>query len=84
MARVALGAMIACALLSACGRRASAPVTFNKNVAPIVFANCVTCHRPGGDGPFSLLTYADAARHATEDRRRNARTSHAAVAAGTW
>ena len=60
------GAMIACALLSACGRAPSTPVTFNKDVAPIVFANCATCHRPGGDGPFSLLTYADAARHATE------------------
>ena len=69
MGRVALGTMIACAiamLSGACRRPASTPVTFNKHVAPIVFANCVTCHRPGGDGPFSLLTYADAARHATE------------------
>lgn len=66
MERVALGALIACAMLSACGRPSSAPVTFNRHVAPIVFANCVTCHRPGGDGPFSLLTYADAARHAAE------------------
>jgi Flp pilus assembly protein TadD len=66
MSRVAVGTLIAGAMLSACGRPLSTPVTFNKHVAPIVFASCVTCHRPGGDGPFSLLTYADAARHATE------------------
>ncbi len=67
MARVALGALTACAMLSSgCGRPSPTPVAFNTHVAPIVFANCVTCHRPGGDAPFSLLTYADAARHATE------------------
>jgi cytochrome c553 len=38
---------------------ASAP-TFNKDVAPILFANCITCHRPGEVAPMSLLTYADA------------------------
>ena len=53
-------------LASGCGRESQAPATFNKDVAPIVFANCVSCHRPGGDGPFALLTYADAVRHAQE------------------
>ena len=41
-----------------------APVTFNKDIAPIVFANCASCHRPGGVAPFSLLTYAEAAEQA--------------------
>ena len=40
------------------------PVTFNKDIAPIVFANCAPCHRPGGVAPFSLLTYAEAAEQA--------------------
>ena len=35
-------------------------VTFTKDVAPILFAHCATCHRPGQVGPFSLLTYEDA------------------------
>jgi len=35
-------------------------VTFNRDVAPILFANCASCHRPGEIGPFSLLTYEDA------------------------
>ncbi len=34
-------------------------VTFTKDVAPIVFTSCATCHRPDGSAPFSLLTYAD-------------------------
>jgi len=41
-----------------------APVTFNKDIAPILFANCASCHRPGGAAPFSLLTYAEAAEQA--------------------
>jgi len=32
-------------------------VTFNKDVLPILENNCQTCHRPGGIGPMSLLTY---------------------------
>jgi mono/diheme cytochrome c family protein len=32
-------------------------VTFTKDVAPILQANCQACHRAGGAGPMSLLTY---------------------------
>jgi len=39
-------------------------VTFNKDVAAILFENCTTCHRPGESAPFSLLTYEDARRRA--------------------
>ena len=34
-------------------------LTFNKHIAPILFAHCASCHRPGGGGPFNLLTYRD-------------------------
>ena len=34
--------------------------TFSKDVAPILYKNCATCHRPGELAPMSLLTYADA------------------------
>jgi hypothetical protein len=37
-----------------------APVTFSEHVAPIVFANCTPCHRPGEAAPFQLLSYRDA------------------------
>jgi Flp pilus assembly protein TadD/mono/diheme cytochrome c family protein len=40
--------------------------TFNRDIAPILYQNCSTCHRPGGTGPFSLLSYDDAKRHVRE------------------
>ena len=42
------------------------PVTFNRDVAPIVFRNCAACHHRGGGGPFSLLTYQDVKEHARQ------------------
>ena len=36
------------------------PVTFNKDVLPILQNNCQTCHRPSGIAPMSLLTYENA------------------------
>ena len=43
------------------GQNTPAPqITFNRDVAPIVFRTCAACHHPGGAGPFSLLSYADA------------------------
>ena len=38
--------------------------TFTDTIAPILYANCVTCHRPGEAAPFSLITYADVKRRA--------------------
>src|SRR5216684_2001930 len=34
------------------------PVTYARDVAPIVFGKCAGCHRPRGAAPFSLLTYS--------------------------
>ena len=34
--------------------------TFWQDVAPIYYERCVSCHREGGIGPFSLESYADA------------------------
>jgi mono/diheme cytochrome c family protein len=48
------------------GAFAQASVTFNKDIAPVMFEHCATCHRPGEIGPFSLLTYSDARQHATQ------------------
>jgi mono/diheme cytochrome c family protein len=39
--------------------------TFAADVAPIVYKNCSTCHRPGQAAPFSLLSYDDVKRRAT-------------------
>ena len=42
---------------------ASAKVTFNRDIAPIVFHYCASCHRPGEAGPFPLFTYQDVKKH---------------------
>ena len=39
---------------------ADAPPTFSKDVAPILYSNCVVCHRPGEVAPMSLITYQNA------------------------
>jgi hypothetical protein len=35
----------------------AAPVTFHRDVEPILQKNCQTCHRPGQIAPMSFLTY---------------------------
>jgi hypothetical protein len=40
--------------------QAQGPITFSQHVAPIVFANCTPCHRPGEAAPFQLMNYRDA------------------------
>lgn len=41
-------------------------VTFSRDIAPILSEHCWSCHRPNGAGPFSLLTYQEARRRATQ------------------
>jgi hypothetical protein len=36
--------------------------TFAGDVAPIIYDNCTTCHRPGQAAPFSLMSYDDVRR----------------------
>jgi hypothetical protein len=40
--------------------RADGPVpTFTRDVAPILYRSCVTCHRPGEIAPMSLISYEE-------------------------
>jgi tetratricopeptide (TPR) repeat protein len=45
-------------------RKHSDQITFNRDIAPIIFQSCSRCHRPGESGPFPLLTYEDVKKHA--------------------
>ena len=47
--------------------------TYHGRISRIIQANCVECHRPGGVGPFSLLTYDDVASRAGMIRRQVSR-----------
>ena len=45
---------------SALAQNAALPSpTFSTDVAPILYKNCTTCHRPGEIAPMSLLTFRD-------------------------
>jgi mono/diheme cytochrome c family protein len=37
----------------------AAKVTYTKDVAPILYAKCAACHRPGETAPMSLLSYKE-------------------------
>jgi mono/diheme cytochrome c family protein len=41
-------------------------LTFSKDIAPILFARCAGCHRPGQSAPFDLLTYENAKKRAPQ------------------
>lgn len=45
---------------------ASREVTFAGDVAPLIYANCSVCHRPGEAAPFSLLSYDDVRSRASQ------------------
>ncbi len=79
------------ALTAGC-TRASQPqariITFNRDVAPLLYANCASCHRPiegaqtaAGDAvcfagaPFSVLEYRDVSKHAKQIASAAARRS---------
>ena len=42
------------------------PVTYSRDIAPLIADRCGMCHHPGGSAPFSLLTYDDVKKHATQ------------------
>ena len=60
----------ACLGLSGVARAADAPVTFTKDVAPILYKSCVECHRPTMFAPMSLLTYDDVRPYARSIKQR--------------
>src|SRR3954453_10429304 len=62
MTRLALSIAIVAAtsVAASAQQQTSAPVTFSKDVAPILQRSCQNCHRPGAIAPMSLLTYQDA------------------------
>ncbi len=63
------------ALLFAATVTAQAAPTFNQDIAPIIYHNCSSCHRPGEAAPFALLSYHDTVRKAKTIAKLT--TSHA-------
>ena len=66
---LALG--IACGLASVVPAASQdRPVSFHKDIEPILQRSCQNCHRPDSVAPMSLLTYQDARPYAREMKRR--------------
>jgi tetratricopeptide (TPR) repeat protein len=40
------------------------PVTFARDIAPIIYRACAPCHHRGGSGPFDLVTYDEVRKRA--------------------
>ncbi|NBT45709.1 MAG: hypothetical protein EBT06_12520, partial [Gammaproteobacteria bacterium] len=66
-------AFVLLGLLTGC-RPSSEPVTYYRDIAPIIQAHCQSCHRPGEVAPMALMTlddvrlYSGAIRKAVLDR----------------
>ena len=61
LAVIAIGvASLVSLQVSAQSPATSAAPTFAKDVAPIMYSKCATCHRPGEVAPMALLSYEDA------------------------
>ena len=63
-AALAKAAQACLAVLLAATAAVAQPVTYTRDVAPLLSDRCGMCHHPGGSAPFGLLTYADVKRHA--------------------
>lgn len=57
---------IGCLLEEPPNKTRAGSVTFTRDIAPIIQANCSSCHRPNQSAPFPLLTYDDVSGHANQ------------------
>ena len=65
--RIIIGTLLAAAVAApSVWQREPQPAvpTFSETIAPIVFNNCVSCHRTGEAAPFTLTSYEDVAKRA--------------------
>ncbi len=61
-----MAAAVAIAVASVACHHRDTTVTWTRDIAPLVWAKCAGCHRPGQSGPFSLLSYRDVADRAKQ------------------
>jgi len=91
-AGAAVGLVFACAFAGVAQTQKAGgaqPVpTFSKDVAPILYKNCVTCHRQGEIAPMPLWTYDDVKQYRSEIKEQVAAGHmppwHANAAPGTF
>jgi len=57
LAALGLGVLAALGSGASPAAKTAAVPTFTEDIAPIIFNNCTSCHRPGENAPFTLMTY---------------------------
>ncbi|HQZ66803.1 MAG TPA: hypothetical protein PLY87_17040 [Planctomycetaceae bacterium] len=57
---------VGCLLESLGSNAVDGDITFNREIAPIIFSNCLTCHRDGEVAPFSLSNYEQVSKRARQ------------------
>ena len=57
---------VGCPLPVPVAQPANRELTYTRDVAPIIFQNCLECHRAGQMGPFPLETYSQARQRASD------------------
>ncbi len=57
---------VGCLLESLGSNATDGDITFNREIAPIIFSNCLTCHRDGEVAPFSLSNYEQVSKRARQ------------------
>jgi hypothetical protein len=48
------------------GATPDSAVTFNRDIAPIIYRRCASCHHTGEATPFNLITYSQVAKRARQ------------------
>jgi hypothetical protein len=59
--------------------QAKSPVTFTKDIAPVLQRSCQQCHRPDSVAPMSLITYEEVRPYARAMKQRTALRSKPGV-----
>ncbi|MGE0535746.1 MAG: redoxin domain-containing protein [Pirellulales bacterium] len=63
---VAETAVVGCRFEALKSKGTKRPVTFNRDIAPLVWNQCASCHRTGEVAPFTLTSYADCQKRAEQ------------------
>jgi hypothetical protein len=53
------GGLISGRLVAQSASSSAASPTYSKDIAPVLYRHCTSCHRPGEIAPMSLMSYAD-------------------------
>ena len=59
-------AAVGCLIEEAASDASSSDVTFNRDIAPVLFSNCVTCHREGEVAPFAMTEFSQVSKRAKQ------------------